>query len=146
MTCYWPESDTTNCHKTVALRTDLRQMLYNLHSSESTVSFSVSCDKAHWRTGWRYVLFFYEIRPCFGTGDGCVLVWIPGECLQPTCLRSTHTGTMSWGVFSYYCTIPPLVSHCNLVLKAAYSTCCPSITTIILMFSNRKALALILLL
>ncbi|GBO33277.1 hypothetical protein AVEN_83751-1 [Araneus ventricosus] len=61
--------------------------------------------RAHWRTEWRCVVFPDESRFCLGASDGRVLVRRrPGERLQPTCLRPTHTGptpgVMVWGAMT----------------------------------------------
>ncbi|GBM03329.1 hypothetical protein AVEN_256879-1 [Araneus ventricosus] len=62
--------------------------------------------RAHWRTEWKSAVFSNERRFCLGASDGRVLVRRrPGERLQPTCLRTTHTGStpgvMVWGAISY---------------------------------------------
>ncbi|GBM10330.1 hypothetical protein AVEN_131069-1 [Araneus ventricosus] len=56
------------------------------------------------RADWRSVVFSDESRFYLGASDGRMLVRRrPGERLQPSCLRSRHTGpgTMVWEAISY---------------------------------------------
>ncbi|GBM50393.1 hypothetical protein AVEN_97216-1 [Araneus ventricosus] len=58
--------------------------------------------RAHWKTEWRSVVFSDESRFCLGT---VMAVCWPEGGLQPTCLRSRHTGptpgVMVWGAILY---------------------------------------------
>lgn len=79
-------SDTTDCSKSVALRTDPNQTLCSVHFTDCKILTFMWCQaRDHWRTEWTSDLFMKA-------GFTLVLamaVCCPGERLKPSCLRPT---------------------------------------------------------